>query len=79
MTNGMCGIRPPFQGSDLCDVQSQGVALGCDRTSLWDSRSALIQELLTRPLIKPSGSIDSRSAMMQELLSGRTRLLKRQG
>ncbi len=37
-TNGMSGIRSPFQGSHHNGSLSQGVALGCDRPGLWPSR-----------------------------------------
>ncbi len=32
------GVRPPFQGSGLCALVTQGGALGCDGASLWDSK-----------------------------------------
>lgn len=53
--SAMCGIRPPLQGSGLFALQTQGVALGCDSASLWDSKSmnemSTFDQLGWQPLI----------------------------
>ena len=35
LMRGMCGIRVPFQGFEVCGHCSQGVALGWRWTPLW--------------------------------------------